>query len=153
SLRYPGLISWKTPPGGGTTDYAVDIFHGALKQGRYTSFLRADTRLPMMFMPDAIDATLRLMDAPVDAISERGSYNLAAFSFTPAEIAAEIRRHIPGFQLDCVPDFRQAIADSWPQAIDDSLARRDWGWVPRYTLADMVDAMLAALRPQLLGRA
>lgn len=153
SLRYPGLISWKTPPGGGTTDYAVDIFHGALKAGRYTSFLRADTRLPMMFMPDAIDATLRLMDAPADAISERGSYNLAAFSFTPAEIAAEIRRHIPGFQLDCLPDFRQAIADSWPQAIDDNLARRDWGWVPRYTLADMVDAMLAALRPQLLGRA
>ena len=153
SLRYPGLISWKTPPGGGTTDYAVDIFHGALKAGRYTSFLRADTRLPMMYMPDAITATLQLMDAPAPAITERGSYNLAAFSFTPAEIAAEIAQRIPGFQLDCAPDFRQAIADSWPQAIDDSLARRDWGWQPQYTLGDMVDAMLAALRPQLLGQA
>jgi nucleoside-diphosphate-sugar epimerase len=153
SLRYPGLISWKTPPGGGTTDYAVDIFHGALKAGRYTSFLRADTRLPMMYMPDAITATLQLMDAPAQAITERGSYNLAAFSFTPAEIAAEIALRIPGFRLDCAPDFRQAIADSWPQAIDDSLARRDWGWQPQYTLGDMVDAMLAALRPQLLGQA
>jgi nucleoside-diphosphate-sugar epimerase len=151
SLRYPGLISWKTPPGGGTTDYAVDIFHGALKAGRYTSFLRADTRLPMMSMPDAIRATLALMDAPADALTERGSYNLAGFSFTPAEIAAEIAQHIPGFHLDCVPDFRQAIADSWPQAIDDSVARRDWGWAPRDTLATLVDDMLAALRPRLQG--
>ena len=149
SLRYPGLISWKTPPGGGTTDYAVDIFHGALKAGRYTSFLRADTRLPMMYMPDAIRATLALMDAPADAISERGSYNLAAFSFTPAEIAAEIARQVPGFMLDCALDFRQAIADSWPQAIDDSLARRDWGWAPQYDLPAMVAEMLAELRPRL----
>ncbi len=149
SLRYPGLISWKTPPGGGTTDYAVDIFHGALKAGRYTSFLHADTRLPMMYMPDAIRATLALMDAPADAITERGSYNLAAFSFTPSEIAAEIARQVPGFQLDCAPDFRQAIADGWPQAIDDSLARRDWGWSPQYTLRAMVAEMLAELRPML----
>ena len=149
SLRYPGLISWKTPPGGGTTDYAVDIFHGALKAGRYTSFLRADTRLPMMSMPDAIRATLALMDAPIDAITERGSYNLAAFSFTPAEIAAEIARLVPGFTLDCAPDFRQAIADSWPQAIDDSLARRDWGWAPQDDLRAMVAEMLAELRPRL----
>ena len=149
SLRYPGLISWKTPPGGGTTDYAVDIFHGALKAGRYTSFLRADSRLPMMYMPDAIRATLALMEAPADAITERGSYNLAAFSFTPAEIAAEIARLVPGFQLDCAPDFRQVIADSWPQAIDDSLARRDWGWAPQYSLRAMVAEMLAELRPRL----
>jgi nucleoside-diphosphate-sugar epimerase len=149
SLRYPGLISWKTPPGGGTTDYAVDIFHGALKAGRYTSFLRADTRLPMMYMPDAIRATLALMDAPADAITERGSYNLAGCSFTPAEIAAEIARLVPGFQLDCAPDFRQAIADSWPQAIDDSLARHDWGWAPQYDLRTMVAEMLAELRPRL----
>ena len=149
SLRYPGLISWKTPPGGGTTDYAVDIFHGALKAGRYTSFLRADTRLPMMYMPDAIRATLALMDAPADAITERGSYNLAGCSFTPAEIAAEIARLVPGFTLDCAPDFRQAIADSWPQAIDDSLARRDWGWAPQVDLRAMVAEMLAELRPRL----
>ena len=149
SLRYPGLISWKTPPGGGTTDYAVDIFHGALQRGRYTSFLRADTRLPMMSMSDAIRATLALMDAPADAITERGSYNLAGCSFTPAEIAAEIARLVPGFTLDCAPDFRQAIADSWPQAIDDSLARRDWGWAPQDDLRAIVAEMLAELRPRL----
>ena len=149
SLRYPGLISWKTPPGGGTTDYAVDIFHQAIKTGRYTSFLAADTRLPMMYMPDAIRATLALMDAPASAITERGSYNLAAISFTPAEIAAEIGRRIPGFTLACVPDFRQAIAASWPQAIDDGLARRDWGWAPQFDLPAMVDDMLAHLRPLL----
>ena len=149
SLRYPGLISWKTAPGGGTTDYAVDIFYGALKAGRYTSFLAADTRLPMMYMPDAIAATLALMDAPAAQISERGSYNLAAISFTPAEIGAEIARRVPGFQLSCEPDFRQAIADGWPRAIDDSLARRDWGWAPCYDLPAMVDDMLLHLRPRL----
>ncbi len=148
SLRYPGLISWKTAPGGGTTDYAVEIFHGALKAGRYSSFLAADTRLPMMYMADAIAATLALMDAPAAQISERGSYNLAAISVTPAEIAAEIARRVPGFTLDCQPDFRQAIADSWPQSIDDSLARRDWGWAPRYDLSAMVEDMLLHLRPQ-----
>ena len=149
SLRYPGLISWKTAPGGGTTDYAVDIFHQAIKTGRYTSFLAADTRLPMMYMPDAIRATLALMDAPAAAITERGSYNLAAISVTPAEIAAEIARRMPGFTLACAPDFRQAIAASWPQAIDDQLARRDWGWAPQFDLPAMVDDMLAQLRPLL----
>jgi nucleoside-diphosphate-sugar epimerase len=147
SLRYPGLISWKTPPGGGTTDYAVDIFHHALSSGRYTSFLAEDTRLPMMYMPDAIRATLELMEAPSEAIRERGSYNLAAFSFTPREIADAIARRIPGFTLDSAPDFRQAIADSWPKAIEDDAARRDWGWQPRYDLQAMVDEMLEALRP------
>jgi nucleoside-diphosphate-sugar epimerase len=149
SLRYPGLISWKTPPGGGTTDYAVDIFHGALRRGRYTSFLAEHTRLPMMYMPDAIRATLMLMDAPADAIRERGSYNLAALSFTPREIADEIERQRPGFLLDCAPDFRQAIADSWPELIDDSAARRDWGWQPAYDLPAMVSDMLMHLAPLL----
>lgn len=146
SLRYPGLISWKTPPGGGTTDYAVEIFHAALKNGRYTSFLAQDTRLPMMYMPDAIRATIELMEAPAGAIHERGSYNLAGFSFTPHEIAEAIRLRIPGFTLDCAPDFRQAIADSWPQEIVDDAARRDWGWAPRYDLQAMVDEMLETLR-------
>jgi len=149
SLRYPGLISWKTPPGGGTTDYAVDIFHGAIQQGRYTSFLAEHTRLPMMYMPDAIRATLALMDAPADQVRERGSYNLAGMSFTPREIADEIARQVPGFSLDCAPDFRQAIADSWPEVIDDGAARRDWGWAPAYDLRAMVREMLAELGPRL----
>jgi len=146
-LRYPGLISWKTPPGGGTTDYAVEIFHAALQRGHYTSFLREDTALPMMYMPDAIRATLELMEAPADAVTERHGYNLAAFSFTPREIAAAIGRRIPGFTLDCDPDFRQAIADSWPRSIDDGAARRDWGWREAYDLQAMVDDMLANLAP------
>jgi nucleoside-diphosphate-sugar epimerase len=151
SLRYPGLISWKTPPGGGTTDYAVEIFHAALKEGRYTSFLAADTALPMMYMPDAIRATLELMEAPAEQIRERGSYNLAGISFTPAQIAASIVRQVPGFTLQCEPDFRQAIADSWPQSIDDQSAQRDWGWRARYDLDAMVGDMLGNLRPLLLG--
>ncbi len=146
SLRYPGVISWKTPPGGGTTDYAVEIFHAALKEGRYTCFLREDTRLPMMYMPDAIRATLELIDAPAVRIRERGSYNLAGLSFTPREIADAIAREVPGFALRCEPDFRQAIADSWPGAIDDARARADWGWRPRFDLAAMVSDMLASLR-------
>jgi nucleoside-diphosphate-sugar epimerase len=146
SLRYPGLISWKTPPGGGTTDYAVEIFHEALKQGRYTCFLREDQALPMMYMPDALRATLELMEAPADRITEWGSYNLAGVSFTPAQIAASIRRHIPDFTIDYVPDFRQQIAASWPQAIDDTVARRDWGWKLQYDLDKMVDEMLSALK-------
>jgi nucleoside-diphosphate-sugar epimerase len=149
SLRYPGLISWKTPPGGGTTDYAVDIFHQALLHGRYTSFLAEDTRLPMMYMPDAIRATLALMDAPADAITERGSYNLAGVSFTPRELADQIAQRLPGFQLDCASDFRQQIAESWPRAIDDSLAQRDWGWHPAFDVPAMVDDMLQQLRPRL----
>jgi len=146
SLRYPGLISWKTPPGGGTTDYAVDIFHQALKTGRYECFLESQQRLPMMHMPDAIRATLELMAAPADAIKERGSYNLAGCSFTPAEIAAEIRKHIPGFEISYAPDFRQQIAASWPRSIDDSVARTHWGWQARYGLPEMVADMLDNLR-------
>jgi nucleoside-diphosphate-sugar epimerase len=145
SLRYPGLISWKTPPGGGTTDYAVEIFHAALKENRYTCFLQADQALPMMYMPDALRATIELMDAPVEAVKQRGSYNLAGLSFTPAQIAAAIRRRRPGFSMDCAPDFRQAIAASWPQRIDDSAAAADWGWRLRYDLDAMVDDMLAEL--------
>ena len=149
SLRYPGLISWKTPPGGGTTDYAVEIFHEALKTGRYTSFLAENTALPMMYMPDAIRATLELMDAPVEKVRERHSYNLAGISFTPLQIAAAIRRRIPGFSLQCVPDYRQPIADSWPRSIDDSAARTDWGWRAQYDLDAMVQDMLDNLRPRL----
>lgn len=148
SLRYPGLISWKTPPGGGTTDYAVDIFHQALKTGRYECFLAHDQRLPMMHMPDAIRATLELMAAPAEAIQERGSYNLAGCSFTPAEIAAEIRKHIPGFEISYAPDFRQQIAASWPRSIDDSVARAHWGWQAHYGLPEMVADMLDNLRRQ-----
>jgi nucleoside-diphosphate-sugar epimerase len=146
SLRYPGLISHKTPPGGGTTDYAVEIFHAALADGRYTCFLEEDQALPMMYMPDALRATIELMEAPAEAISERGSYNVAAVSFTPRQIADAIRKRIPGFALRCEPDFRQAIAASWPRSIDDGVARRDWGWRPRYDLQRMVDDMLANLR-------
>jgi len=146
SLRYPGLISWKTPPGGGTTDYAVEIFHAALKEGRYTCFLEEGQALPMMYIPDALRATIELMEAPSEAIGERGSYNLAGVSFTPLEIAAAIRRRIPGFTMTCEPDFRQAIAASWPRSIDDGVAQRDWGWRPQYDLQAMVDDMLENLR-------
>lgn len=147
SLRYPGLISYKAQPGGGTTDYAIDIFHAAKREGRYTSFLAADTALPMMYMPDAIRATLALMDAPAQRIRERGSYNLAGVSFMPAELAAAIQRRLPSFQIAYAPDFRQAIAESWPQSIDDSVARRDWGWAPKFDLEAMVDDMLAHVVP------
>jgi nucleoside-diphosphate-sugar epimerase len=146
SLRYPGLISWKTLPGGGTTDYAIDIFHSALKTGRYTSFLGPDTRLPMMYMPDAIRATLELMDAQGSQVKERGSYNLAAVSFTPEEIAAAIRKQIPGFEITYAPDFRQQIADSWPRSIDDSAAQADWGWCAEFDLDAIVADMLGNLR-------
>jgi nucleoside-diphosphate-sugar epimerase len=149
SLRYPGLISWKTPPGGGTTDYAVEIFHSALKDGRYTSFLSEGQALPMMYMPDALRATLELMEAPADAITERGSYNLAGISFTPVQLAAAIAKRVPGFELRCEPDFREQIAASWPNSIDDSVAQRDWGWTLRYDLQAMVDDMLANLKPQI----
>ncbi|MFM6989872.1 MAG: NAD-dependent epimerase/dehydratase family protein [Rhodoferax sp.] len=149
SLRYPGLISWKTPPGGGTTDYAVEIFHAALQTGHYTSFLAADTALPMMYMPDAIRATLELMDAPNNCILQRGAYNLAGVSFTPAQLAKSIARQIPGFGIDYAPDYRQAIASSWPQSIDDSDARKDWGWHARFDVDALVHDMLEHLRPLL----
>ena len=155
SLRYPGLISYKTLPGGGTTDYAIDIFHYALRQQTYPCFLERDEALPMMYMPDAVRATIELMEAPAERISERGSYNLAGFSFTPAEIAAKIRTHLPGFEIAYKPDFRQKIAEGWPNSIDDSLARADWNWRPEYDLAAMTEDMLANLagRVDLVGAA
>jgi nucleoside-diphosphate-sugar epimerase len=146
SLRYPGLISYKSAPGGGTTDYAVEIFHEALEEGAYNCFLKEDTYLPMMYMPDAIRATIELMEAPADTISVRTSYNLSSMSFSPREIAAEIQKHRPGFQISYEPDYRQAIADSWPQSIDDSVARRDWNWKEEYDLARMTEDMLRNLR-------
>lgn len=142
SLRYPGLISYKSSPGGGTTDYAVEIFNEALEERKYTSFLGADTFLPMMYMPDAIRATIELMEAEAGKISIRTSYNIAAISFSPREIAAEIKKHIPDFVMKYAPDYRQAIADSWPQSIDDSAARKDWGWKHEYDLPRMTADML-----------
>lgn len=142
SLRYPGLISYKSAPGGGTTDYAVEIFHDALEEGRYTCFLEKDTYLPMMYMPDAIRATIELMEAPADRLSVRTSYNLAGMSFSPEEIAAEIKKQIPDFQISYEPDYRQQIANSWPQSIDDSVARQDWGWKEEFDLAAMTSDML-----------
>lgn len=143
SIRYPGLISYKTKPGGGTTDYAVAIFHAAKKEQHYTSFLRADTELPMMYMPDAIRGTLLLMDAPAERLRIRSSYNFAGLSFTPAELAEAIRKLIPDFHIDYQPDFRQAIADSWPHSIDDSYAREDWSWHADYDLDRMASDMLS----------
>ena len=145
SLRYPGLIGWKSEPGGGTTDYAVHIFHEAIRSKRYESFLAEDTLLPMMYMPDALRATIGIMQAPSESLKIRSSYNVAAMSFTPREIAAEIEKHIPGFSISYKPDSRQQIADSWPQSIDDSHARRDWGWKHEYDLAKMTDDMLVHL--------
>lgn len=146
SIRYPGLISYKSAPGGGTTDYAVEIFHEALEEKKYECFLKEDTYLPMMYMPDAIRATIELMEAPADKIGIRTSYNLSAMSFSPKEIAAEVKKHIPEFQMTYKPDYRQAIADSWPQSIDDSVARRDWGWKHEFDLQKMTADMFANLK-------
>jgi len=148
SLRYPGLISYKSPPGGGTTDYAVDIYHKALEQGTYECFLSKNTTLPMMYMPDALDATVSLMEASSDKIKIRSSYNIGAISFDPETIAAEIKKHIPDFTISYKPDFRQSIADSWPMSIDDSNARADWGWKEKYDLSAMTADMLKHLREQ-----
>lgn len=145
SLRYPGLISYKSDPGGGTTDYAVEIFHDAIEEKSYTSFLKEDTYLPMMYMPDAIRATLELMEAPEDKISVRTSYNISGISFSPAEIATCIKKHIPEFEIKYKPDYRQAIADSWPQSIDDSVARNDWNWQHEYDLDKITEDMLKNL--------
>jgi nucleoside-diphosphate-sugar epimerase len=146
SVRYPGLISYKTLPGGGTTDYAVDIYHKALKHKKYVCFLKADTTLPMMFMDDAINATVSIMNAPAKNVKIRSAYNLSAMSFHPEEITKSIQRQIPEFTITYEPDFRQAIADSWPQSIDDSEAREDWGWKHQFSLEDMTKIMLENLK-------
>lgn len=145
SLRLPGLISYSTPPGGGTTDFAVEIFYSALKQGHYTCFVCPETRLPMMYMPDAIKAILDLMQVPAASITVRSSYNITAISFSASELVAEIQRHLPHFTCTYAPDFRQTIADSWPTVIDDSKARADWGWQPTYDLPAIVAEMLTKL--------
>jgi len=145
SLRYPGLISYKSAPGGGTTDYAIEIFHEALENKKYECFLKEDTYLPMMYMPDAIKATIDLMEAPEEKITVRTSYNIAGVSFSPKEIASSIHKHIPGFTISYKPDYRQNIADSWPQSIDDTVARNDWGWNHEYDLERMTEDMLKNL--------
>jgi len=144
--RFPGIISHETLPGGGTTDYAVAIFYEAVKNKRYTCFLREDTRLPMMYMPDCLKSVVDLMEADFSRLRHHVDFNLAAMSFSAAELAAEIRKHIPDFVCEYKPDFRQAIADSWPMSIDDSAAREEWGWTPDYDLAAMTKDMLAVLR-------
>ncbi len=147
SIRYPGLISYKSLPGGGTTDYAVDIFYHAKRYGTYTSFLDKDTALPMMFMDDAIRATIELMEAPIDNVKIRNSYNLGGISFTPAELATEIKKHIPRFTINYAPDYRQEIAASWPSSINDEKAHADWGWEHRIGLEKLVDIMLNKVQP------
>jgi nucleoside-diphosphate-sugar epimerase len=146
SIRYPGLISWSSPPGGGTTDYAVDIFYKALSEKKYECFLSSETKMPMMYMDDAIAATIQIMQAPAEQIKIRSSYNLAAMSFTPTEIAAEIKKHISDFNITYNPDFRQKIADSWPASIDDSSARNDWGWSHKFDIESMTEDMLEHLK-------
>lgn len=146
SVRFPGLISYESPPGGGTTDYAVEIFHEALKHGAYTSFLKPGTYLPMLYMPDAIAGILQLMDAPAEQIHIRSSYNMGGLSFAPEELSEAIQQQLPDFSIQYEPDFRQAIADSWPSSIDDQMAKTDWGWTPQYDLQSMVNDMLLHLR-------
>ena len=148
-LRYPGLIGYKTKPGGGTTDYAVDIFFKALTEKKFECFLKPDTYLPMMYMDDAVKATIDLMEAPAEKIKVRSSYNVTGMSFCPSEIAAEIKKYIPEFEITYKPDFRQAIADSWPKSINDSRARIDWGWEPAFELEEMTEEILKNL-PALL---
>ena len=148
SIRYPGLIGWKAAPGGGTTDYAVDIFHQAIQHEKYESFLSENTGLPMMYMPDAIRATIELMEAPAEQVKIRSSYNLAGVSFTPKQIAEEVKKHIPDFKMTYNPDFRQAIADSWPSSIDDNYAQKDWGWELKYDLEKMTSDMMINLKEQ-----
>ena len=152
SIRYPGIISWKTLPGGGTTDYAVDIYFEAIKKGNYECFLSENTRLPMMYMNDAIDATIQIMQADEKDIKTRTSYNLSAISFTPKEITEEIQKYIPDFKISYKPDFRQAIADSWPQVIDDSHARDDWKWEHKFDLASMTKDMITNIKASANGQ-
>lgn len=151
SIRYPGIISWQTLPGGGTTDYAIDIYHKALKHNKYICFLNGETTLPMMYMTDAIKATIDIMSAPSEQIKNRSSYNLAAISFNPEEIAASIRKQLPDFTISYEPDFRQVIADSWPQSIDDADARTDWGWQHSYELDAITDEMLNNLKTRYIS--
>ena len=149
SIRYPGLISWKTLPGGGTTDYAVDIFYQAIQTGKYECFLSENTALPMMYMDDAIRATISLMQADGEKLSVRTSYNLNALSFTPAELADAIKKYLPDFEISYKPDFRQKIADTWPASIDDSIAQKDWGWKAEFDLDKMTKTMLENLKMKL----
>ena len=146
SLRYPGLIGWKSAPGGGTTDYAVHIYHQALKTGKYDCFLSENTTLPMMYMDDAIKATIGIMEADAADVKIRSSYNISGMSFSPKDIAAEIKKHIKDFEITYTPDFRQAIADSWPQSIVDTEAKQHWKWQPEYDLAKMTEIMLRNLK-------
>jgi threonine 3-dehydrogenase len=146
SLRYPGIIGYQSMPGGGTTDYAVDIYHKAVKGEVFECFLGEDTKLPMIYISDAMDATVRLMEAPKEKVTVRTGYNLAGMSFSPKEIAASIQKIIPEFKIVYKPDFRQEIADSWPKEIDDSTARKDWGWRPAYSLDKMTEEMITELR-------
>lgn len=152
SLRYPGLISYKTEAGGGTTDYAVEIFYDAVKKGAYECFLDQDTHLPMMFMEDAVRATIELMEADSSRISVRSSYNMAGISFSPRELAIEIQKHLPGFSVKYKPDFRQNIAASWPKSIDDSVARKDWGLQNTYDLERMTQVMLKEVASKMKGK-
>ncbi|MFN3951466.1 MAG: NAD-dependent epimerase/dehydratase family protein [Thermaurantimonas sp.] len=149
SLRYPGIISWKTEPGGGTTDYAVDIFYKAILDKHYTCFLNSNTRLPMMYIDDAIDATIQIMEADYERIKHRTSYNISALDFTPDELYQEIKKYIPEFQIEYIPDYRQKIADGWPQSIDDSQARSDWGWKPKFDLQRTTRTMISQLKQKL----
>jgi nucleoside-diphosphate-sugar epimerase len=146
SIRYPGLISWSTEAGGGTTDYAVDIYHKAITDGKFTSFLSENTELPMMYMDDAIKATIQIMQVPIEQIKIRSSYNLAAMSFTPKQIGEEIQKQYPNFEFGYEPDFRQKIADSWPASIDDTSARQDWGWKNDFNLTTMTEDMFKNLK-------
>ena len=151
SIRYPGLISYKTEPGGGTTDYAIEMFYEAVRTGTYECFLSKDTALPMLFMPDAIKATISLMETEKSKVSVKSSYNLGGLSFTPKQLAAEIKKHIPAFEISYKPDFRQAIADSWPQSIDDSLSEKDWGYSHSYNLEKMTEIMIAEVSKKFKG--
>jgi nucleoside-diphosphate-sugar epimerase len=152
SIRYPGLISWSTEPGGGTTDYAVDIYHKAIAEGKFTSFLDENSELPMMYMDDAIRATVEIMQADEDKIKIRSSYNLAAMSFNPEQIAEEIKKHYPNFTINYNPDFRQKIANSWPASIDDTSARNDWGWKNNYNLENMTTEMIQKLKEHIYNK-
>ena len=149
SVRYPGLISYKTEAGGGTTDYSVEIYYEAIRKGSYECFLSENTKLPMLFMPDAIQGTIDLMEADKSRLSLHSAYNIGGFSVTPDDICTEIKKHIPGFEISYKPDFRQAIADSWPQSIDESIARRDWGFKTKYGLEKMTEIMLKEIRKKL----